>query len=180
MGESARKASHLQTVNALRASDLAAALNEALQKVRIPPGDYAPELTAPEGPSTAGGVQAMQHLRLVPYDKAQPTLVVGHANHADGKAELRTYEHMEALHRQRFQRDLALDRTHYDAFLGFAKQLFESLRLQTSLVGPPAELAHPAAAPDLVPPRSRFLIPAIAAVLVLATLVVAWALLRSG
>ena len=36
------------------------------KKVRIAPGDYAPDLMAPQGPSTAGGVQAMQHLRLVP------------------------------------------------------------------------------------------------------------------
>jgi hypothetical protein len=129
----------LQTYHAIQASDLAAAMNEALKKVRIAPGDYAPDLMAPQGPSTSGGVQAMQHLRLVPGQPGQPALVVGHANHAEGKAELRTYEYVDALYRQRFHRPLALDRAAYDAFLAFAEQLFRALHLQTTVVGPPVD-----------------------------------------
>jgi hypothetical protein len=70
----------------------------------------------------------------------QPTLVVGFANHAAGNAELRTYEHIDAIHRQRFQRQLEIDRRQYDDFIGFAKQLFDALHLQTILVGTPPEL----------------------------------------
>jgi hypothetical protein len=131
----------LQTFHALQASDLAAALNEALQKVRIPPGDYVPELTAPQGPSTAAGVQAMQHLRLVPGQPGQPTLVVGHANRTEGKAELRTFEYIDAVHRERFHRPLVLDREQYDQFLGLAKLVLGALHLETSVIGPPANLA---------------------------------------
>src|SRR5208283_1353263 len=87
----------LQTFHAIQASDLAAAMNEALRKIRIAPGDYAPELMSPQGPSTAGGVQAMQHLRLVPGQAGKPTIVVGYANHAEGKAELRTYDYVGAV-----------------------------------------------------------------------------------
>jgi hypothetical protein len=135
-----RSKASLQTHHALQASDLAAAMNDALRKVRIAPGEYAPELTAPQGPSTAGGVQAMQHLRLVPGQTGQPVLVVGHANHAEGKAELRTYDHVDAIHRQRFHRPLELDRTAYEDFLAFAKQMFTALHLHTTVVGPPDDL----------------------------------------
>jgi hypothetical protein len=130
----------LQTFHALQATDLASAFNDALRRLRIQPGDYAAELTAPEGPSTAGGVQAMQHLRLVSSQQGAPTLVVGHANHAEGRAELRTFEHLDAVHRQRFRRPLTIDRTQYDDFLRFAKQLLDALHLTTAVVGPPPDL----------------------------------------
>jgi hypothetical protein len=135
------KRANLQTFHALQATDLANAMNEAFQKIRVPPGDYRPELTAPDGPSTAGGVQAMQHLRLVAGDPTLPALVVGHANHAEGKAELRTYDHVDAIHQERFGRPLALDRPAYDAFIGFARQVFTALHLQTTFVGPPEPVA---------------------------------------
>jgi hypothetical protein len=134
----------LQTFHAIQASDLANAMNEALKKVRIAPGDYTPELMSPQGPSTAGGVQAMQHLRLVAGQAGQPTLVIGYANHAEGRAELRTYEYVGAVYRQRFHRSLDLDRASYDAFLGFAKQVFVALHLDTTVVGPPADVASDA------------------------------------
>src|SRR4029077_16820505 len=67
-----RSRAPFQTQHALEASDLAAALNESWKKVRIGPGDYVPELMAPQGPSTAGGVQAMQHLRLVSTQAGLP------------------------------------------------------------------------------------------------------------
>jgi hypothetical protein len=130
----------LQTFHTIQASDLAAAFNDALKRVRIGPGEYSAELTAPEGPSTAGGVQAMQHLRLVPRQPGLPTLVVGHANHAEEKAELRTYEHLDAVHRQRFRRPLAIDRGQYEDFLRLTKQLLDVLHLKTSIVGPPLDL----------------------------------------
>ena len=167
----------LQTYHAIQATDLAAAMNEALKKVRIAPGDYAPDLMAPQGPSTAGGVQAMQHLRLVPAQPDQPTLVVGHANHAEGKAELRTYEYVDALHRQRFDRPLALDRAAYDAFLDFAKQLFVALHLETTVVGPPVDLAEAAPTPGSRRLTAMAIVGVVA--VVLATLA-AWAMLRRG
>src|SRR5882672_9962669 len=132
----------LQTYHAIQATDLAAACNDALKKVRIGPGDYALEMTAPQGPSTAGGVQALQHLRLVPGVPGHPTLVIGHANHAEGRAELRSYEHLEDLHRQRFKRPLVLDRARYEECLMLAKTVFDALHLQTTIAGPPVDLAE--------------------------------------
>ncbi len=125
----------LRTQHAIQACDLAAAFNEALKKLSLAPGDYAVELTAPVGPSTAGGVQAMQHLRLVPRLPGHPTLVAGHANHAEGKAELRTYDHLDAVHRKRFKKALQLDRAQYDDFFSLAKQVFSMMRLEVAVVG---------------------------------------------
>lgn len=172
----------LQTQHALQASELASAINDALKKARIAPGDYAPELTAPQGPSTAGGVQAMQHLRLVAGQAGHPTLVVGHANHAEGKAELRSYEYVDAAHRQRFHRPLGLDRRGYDDFLGLAKQMFGALGLQTAIVGPPPDLhmdTEPTRGPLL---RARKVaIAGAVAVLAAAVLLLAWvALFRAS
>jgi len=141
-----RKAA-LQTYHALQASELAAAVNEALKKFRLRPGEYAAELTEPEGPSTAGGVQAMQHMRLVPRLAGHPTLLVGHANQADKNAELRTYDHLDAVHRQRFKRPLALDRAQYDDFVTLAKGLLEALHFRTVIVGPRARWAAARGAP---------------------------------
>jgi hypothetical protein len=131
----------LQTFHAIQASDLASAFNDALKRMRV--GDYSPELTQPDGPSTSGGVQAMQHIRLVPQREGQPTLIVGHANHAQGRAELRTFEHVDAVHRQRFKRPVPLDRAQYDDFLSQAKSFLEVLRLKTALVGPTLDLEEP-------------------------------------
>jgi hypothetical protein len=178
-----RKRAHLQTYHALQASDLAAAMNDAFKKVRLAPGDYSPELTAPEGPSTAGGVQAMQHLRLVAGEPGQPTLVMGHANHAEGKAELRTYECLDAIHRERFHRPLALDRTAYDAFLSFATQVFGALHLQTTVVGPatqPAADAPPAPQVRRTPKTAIAAVAAVAAVAVALAAVAAWAFWGRG
>jgi hypothetical protein len=167
-------------MHALKASDLAAAMNDALKKVRIAPGDYAPQLTAPDGPSTAGGVQAMQHLRLVPAQPALPTIVVGHANHAAGTAELRTYDHVDALHRQRFQRSLVLDRVQYDLFLGFAKQLFDALHLQTAVVGVPADLVQEAPPEPARRAMSRVTLGAVVAAVLIAAAIAMWAVLARG
>ncbi len=130
----------LQTYHAIQASDLASAFNEAMRRISLVPGDYAAELTAPEGPSTAGGVQAMQHVRLAPRQQGFPTLVVGHASNTDMTAELRTYDHVDAVHRQRFKRPLALDRARYEEFLSLAKAILEALQFRTKLAGPTADL----------------------------------------
>ena len=137
----------LQTFHALKASDLAAAFNDALRRLRLHPGDYGAELTKPEGPSTAGGVQAMQHVRLVPRQAGFPTLLAGHANFSDERAELRTFDHLDAVHRQRFRKPLALDRGQYEDFLRLAKQILEVLHLKTAVTGTPLDLGDEEAAP---------------------------------
>jgi hypothetical protein len=141
----------LQTYHAIQATDLASAFNEAMKKVSLAPGDYAAELTAPEGPSTAGGVQALQHVRLAPRQQGFPTLVVGHTSNTDRTAELRTYDHLDAVHRQRFKRPLALDRARYEEFLSQAKGVLDALQFRATLAGPPADLGAGEAQGGTVP-----------------------------
>jgi hypothetical protein len=135
----------LQTYHAIQASGLATAFNDALKRIHLAPGDHVPEMTEPEGPSTAGGIQAMQHVRLVPHTSGggHATLVVGHANQADKTAELRTFDHVDAVYRQRFKRPLEIERARYDEFVGVAKAVLEALQFRVALAGPPAELADP-------------------------------------
>ncbi|APR84420.1 Hypothetical protein A7982_09769 [Minicystis rosea] len=60
------------------------------------------ELSAPDGPSTAGGKQALQHIKLVPAD-GTPAIVIGSANTIRQTAEIRTFDHIAALYAQRFK-----------------------------------------------------------------------------
>src|ERR687885_469069 len=66
------------------------------------PPVYTVELSAPDGPSTAGGKQALQHLKLVP-EGGGATLLIGPLNLVEQQAELRTFGHVDELHRQRFK-----------------------------------------------------------------------------
>lgn len=60
------------------------------------------ELSAPDGPSTSGGKQAMQHIKLIPPDGAA-TIVIGSANTTGQVAEIRTFEHVAELYAQRYR-----------------------------------------------------------------------------
>lgn len=60
------------------------------------------EMSAPDGPSTAGGKQALQHIRLLP-DGGGPAIVIGSANTTRQTAEIRTFEHVAELFAQRFK-----------------------------------------------------------------------------
>ena len=60
-------------------------------------------MSAPDGPSTAGGKQALQHIRLVPADGGGSAIVIGTADTVRHSAEIRTYEHVAELYAQRFR-----------------------------------------------------------------------------
>jgi hypothetical protein len=154
------------------------ACNDALKKVRLEPGGYGVQMTAPEGPSTAGGIRAMQHLKLVPSATGYSTLVIGHANHAEGRAELRTYEHLDAIHRRRFKRPLVLDRARYEECLTLAKHVLDALHLETNITGPPADLADEPVSGPYNRRRSLMAVAITIAVALAAAGLAIWALLR--
>jgi hypothetical protein len=66
------------------------------------PVPFRVELSAPEGPSTAGGKQSLQHIKLVPAVSG-PAIVIGTASTTRQAAEIRTYDHLAALYAQRFK-----------------------------------------------------------------------------
>ncbi len=148
----------LQTQFSVRASDLAETFRASLGRVRVGPHGYAPDMTEPDGPSTGGGVQALQHLKLVPPQPNMPTLVVGQVNQRDGTAELRTLHYVDTMCRERFKQGAPLDPGQYSSFIEVAKSFLVACGIRVSLASPPPELAaraegtRPSSAPS--PDRS--------------------------
>jgi hypothetical protein len=147
----------LQTQFSVRATDLAESFRSTVGRYRIGPHGYLPDMTAPEGPSTGGGVQAMQHLRLLPPQANMPTLVIGNLNQRDGTAELRTLEHVDAICRDRFKQGAPLDPGQYGQFLQAAQGFLAACGLRVAFSGPPRELLARLAAPtaSMAPPKSN-------------------------
>jgi len=129
----------LRTRVAMQAHDFAAAFRSVVGHMRIPPGAYTPDLTAPEGPSTRDGKQAMQRIRLVPAAEGFPTLVVGSANVKSGRAMLRSFDYVDALHREHFGRPVELDRPSYDEFIKVVRNYFAVAQLEVAVEEAPAE-----------------------------------------
>jgi hypothetical protein len=124
-----------RTKFAARAATLAEQFRNAVED--HPVGTYRGEMTSPEG-STGGGVQALQHIRLVPVDGRGRTYVVGNANRAERRAELRTLEYVDRVSIERFRAPTGLDPAAYAAFVGAASQFLEMFGLDVTLAQPPA------------------------------------------
>jgi hypothetical protein len=106
------------------------------------------ELSAPEGPSTGGGAQAVQHVKLVPEGEGT-VIVAGSANQVERSAEIRTYEYLADLHAQRFKgAGLPIDRATYQSLVGRMQTFFAEQSLRVVLLDAPRPLhATPATAP---------------------------------
>ena len=110
---------------------------------------YRAELASPDGPSTGGGTQALQAIKLTPIDTGT-TLVIGHANQVERTAELRTYEYLVRWQQQRFKGagELVLERDAYEDLFQRLKAFFGMQQMRINVVaapaGPSAEAALPA------------------------------------
>lgn len=89
------------TAVAGRASEFAAHFNRTFAAGFEGPAPYQIDLTAPVGPSTAGGKQALHHIRLVARD-GSPAIVIGSVSQLENGAEIRTFRHLAELHARRF------------------------------------------------------------------------------
>jgi hypothetical protein len=107
---------------------------------------YAPQLSAPDGPSTAGGKQALQHITLVP-EGSGATLLIGTANLLDQQAELRTFRYVDELHRQRFKGvPFQVERAHYEALVETIRAFLAERKYAVAFVDePPSRPMTPAA-----------------------------------
>jgi hypothetical protein len=130
----------LRTQFSLQASTLADSYRSTVGRLRVGPQGYSPDMTAPEGQSTGGGVQAMQHLRLAPPQPNLPTILVGHANQRDRAAELRTWEHVDAICRERFKQGAPFDPAAYEEFLQAARGFLAACGLQVSVAPTPDDM----------------------------------------
>jgi hypothetical protein len=144
----------LQTRHAIQAHELADAVNAGLSKISLPPVGYVPSLTAPEGPSTGGGVQSLQHLRLTAPGGEHADIVAGTANQVAGTAELRSFEYVDMVFRGRFRKPVPIDPSAYRQFLDMTRSLLELMRLRTTIIDAPPELVSDLVAKSTMPPAA--------------------------
>jgi hypothetical protein len=140
-------ATHLRTEFAMKALDLADLFKVWIGQTPVPgPVTYRVELSAPDGMSTGGGTQSVQHIKLIPVDGG-PTVVAGSANQVEGAAELRTFEHLAELHAQRFKgAEIPLDRGAYNDLVKRMQTFFSDKGLRLVMVdAAPRATARPEA-----------------------------------
>jgi hypothetical protein len=133
------------------------------------------ELSAPDGPSTAGGKQALQHIKLIPAGGGL-AVVIGSANTTRMTAEIRTFEHVAELYAQRFRgAKIPIDVTRYYEMGQALATFFRAMRMSVTF----AELggAALAAAPPARRPASRWWVVAVGLALGMSVLLVAYALI---
>ena len=106
--------------------------------------DFVVELSIPSGPSTGGGKQALQHLRLVPRRPGYAAIIVGTVDTVKNFAELRTFEHVAIHHEVRFGRPLEVTSDEYADFLRKADVILNLARVGSSRSPAPAELLEAA------------------------------------
>lgn len=146
----------LQTQFSVKANELAESFRTTVGQLRVGPYAYTPDLTAPEGPSTGGGVQALQHLRLLPPKPNMPTLVVGHVNQRERAAELRTFDHVDAICRERFKQGAPFDSAHYEQLVQSMQSFLGACGMRIGFSAAPADLVRRAVGlGSLAPPKSQ-------------------------
>jgi translation initiation factor IF-2 len=101
-------------------------------------------LSAPDGPSTAGGKQALQHIKLVP-ESGGLAVVIGSANTTRMIAEIRTYEHIATLYAQRFRgAKIPVDVARYYELGRALTAFFRSMKMKVTFADLDGLVAAPA------------------------------------
>src|SRR4051812_17754875 len=121
-----------RTQFAMKALSMADYFNAKVGDKRV--SGHQVKLAAPDGPSTGGGKQALQHVSLIP-DAGGATITAGSANQVERVAEIRTYDHLQQLHLRRFGRkSLPLDRVSYNELVKRMQAFFAEQKLTVVLV----------------------------------------------
>jgi hypothetical protein len=136
---------------AAKAVSLAELFDARFEKGLDGPVHFQVVLSAPDGPSTAGGKQALQHIKLVPEGGGGLAVIIGSANTTRMVAEIRTYEHVASLYAQRFRgARIPVDVTRYYELGQGLATFFRAMRMQATF----AELDG-GSVPVLPPPGGR-------------------------
>lgn len=160
----------LRTRLATKFVSLADDVTEAFAEFAIGAGAWAVELTAPSGMSTAGGKQALQHLRLRPRRPGYAAIVAGHVNQVEKRAELRDHEHVCMMHEVRFRKSLEITAHEWEQLLRKAEVVLGKAGITCVRVGPTKDLLAQRKGLTRV---NKLAAAALVVVLVLAALVVA-------
>lgn len=107
------------------------------------------ELSAPEGESTEGGKQALQHIKLVAKDGGA-TIVIGHVNTVEKKAEINTYSRTQGILNARFGNASLVDAQEYKALSDAMQALFTERGLLVVMMEDRPVVAPSAAMPETV------------------------------
>jgi hypothetical protein len=129
-----------RTKFAARAATLADQFQNAVEE--YPVGVHHGVMTAPES-STGGGVQALQHIRLVPREGEGRTYVVGNANRVERFAEVRTLEYLDRVSQERFGEPTGFNPVEYAQFVAAAEQFLEMFGLSVTRATHPPSLRPP-------------------------------------
>lgn len=120
---------------AMKAIDLADLFNQVIGSHTVAGTDGVPfkvGLAAPDGPSTGGGKQSVQHITLA---REGLVLVAGAADQVERTTELRTFDYLSATYAQRYRgQAVPLERAAYDAFLKRARDFFATQSLPVTLL----------------------------------------------
>lgn len=143
-----------RTVHAQQAMEITDLFSYKFGALRF--GHVAPrrlKLQEPDGPSTAGGLQARQSLVLLTDADPPQTLMLGWVDSAARRSEVKAYSALKLLHKQRFQKPLDMEVEEFDRMIqelrGFLKiQKIEVVEIEAAAVPTPAvNRPPPAAAP---------------------------------
>lgn len=158
---------------AAKAVTLADLFEERFSKGLDGPVTFKIHLAAPGGPSTGGGKQVVQPIKLVPADGGQ-TIVLGVANTVKQTAELRSYALLTEQYAQRFKgAQIPIHAGAYKQLLADLTDFFHSMSLSVTTVDATRSLRPPSAPP---PSSSASVIVALA-VSVGALVIAAWLVL---
>lgn len=158
----------LRTRLAKKFVSLADDVNEEFNEFSIGAGAWGVELTAPQGMSTGGGKQALQHLRMRPKRPGYSVIVGGTVNQVEKVAELRDYAHASLMHEVRFRKRLEITANEWEQFLRKAEVVLREADIACERVGPTKDLLKQRAAMTRV---SRVAAVAFVVVMVLAAIV---------
>jgi hypothetical protein len=137
-----------RTMFAVQAVGLAEIFKHTIGKTRLEGMvNYRLALSAPEGESTAGGKQALQHVTLI-AEGGGNTMVIATANTVTKEAQLRTFACIAEAHRRRFKGALLLlDQQRYGGLIDKLGAFFKERGFTVSTVdglsdAAPARPAH--------------------------------------
>lgn len=130
----------LRTKIANQAASLSKLVAKEFGELRIGAGEYAVELPAPEVPSTGGGAQARQNIRLVPRDGDLGQVMAGIVDPVTLTADLRTFDHVAMLHENRYKRPLLITAEEYASFLTKLDTCLKAAHVRSTFVAPPPGL----------------------------------------
>lgn len=134
----------LRTRMARKFTTLADEVTECFNDFHIGGGDYVVELLAPEGQTTGGGKQALQHLRLRPRRQGYSDIIAGSVNPIEKHAELRTFEHVLLVQEIRFKKALEITPPEWEQLLRKAEIVLSLANIETARVGPSPDLLRSA------------------------------------